>query len=270
MLDRRSALLVFFVLTGLTRPATLHAQSGRPAHDEIVAVPNRPTLASTAEMVSSGVFEIEYGFEAADAHQNINGLLKFGVVKNLELWFLNNPIECDSGTAGLGDSGAGFKYKLFPQKRARPTVSILYIATIPTARPELGVGAMAHLVQVLVSKDFGKHHFDFNEGVQFVGRPQQGGFDRRYFSALSYSRPLKGKWGYTGEIAGYSWQNRSTPATMTILNAATYNVTSRMVLDGGVYFAVYGSLPRATFFAGLTYSIADLYHRHPAQRSAKN
>src|SRR6266849_5594095 len=163
--------------------------------DEITAVPNRPTFASTAEMVQLGVFEIEYGFEAAKGHQNINGLLKWGAVKNLELWFLNNPIERDAGIAGLGDSGAGFKYKLFPQKKARPTVAVLYVATLPTARLELGTGAMAHLVQFLVSKDFGKHHFDINEGVQFVGRPQLSGFDRTYFTALSYSRPLRGKWG---------------------------------------------------------------------------
>jgi len=58
---------------------------------EITAVPNRPTFASTAEMVQPGVFEVEYGFEAAKNHQNINGLLKWGAVKNLELWFLNNP-----------------------------------------------------------------------------------------------------------------------------------------------------------------------------------
>jgi hypothetical protein len=238
--------------------------------DEIVAVPNRPTFASTAEMVQLGVFEIEYGFEAAKGHQNINGLLKWGAVKNLELWFLNNPIERDAGTAGLGDSGAGCKFKLFPQKNSRPTVAVLYVATIPTARPALGVGAMAHLVQVLVSKDFGKHHFDVNEGVNFVGRPQLGGFDRTYFSALSYSRPLSGKWGYTGEIAGFSRLNGSTPATMTLLNAATYNISSRLVLDGGAYFAAYGQLPRVTFFAGVTYSIADLYHLHASRHSAKN
>src|SRR5256886_12411737 len=132
-------------------------------------------------MVQLGVFEIEYGFEAAKGHQNINGLLKWGAVKNLELWFLNNPIEKDAGTAGLGDSGAGFKFKLFPQKSARPTLSFLYVATIPTARPQLRAGAMQHLAQLLVSKDFGKHHFDANEGVQFVGRPGSSGFDRRYF-----------------------------------------------------------------------------------------
>jgi len=133
-------------------------------------------------------------------HQNINGLLKWGAVKNLELWFLNNPIERDAGTAGLGDSGAGFKCKLFPQKNSRPTVAVLYVATIPTARPALGAGSMAHLVEVLVSKDFGKHHFDVNEGVQFVGRPQLGGFDRTYFTALSYFHPLGGKWGYTEKL----------------------------------------------------------------------
>src|SRR6266436_3465841 len=251
-------------------PATPESQQKDPRADEITAVPNRPTFASTAEMVQLGVFEIEYGFEAAKGHQNINGLLKWGAVKNLELWFLNNPIQRDAGTAGLGDSGAGFKYKLFPQRKARPTLAVLYVATLPTARPELGYGAMAHLGQILVSKDFGKHHFDVNEGVQFVGRPQLGGFDRRYFTALSYSRPLKGKWVYTGEIAGYSWQNAVTPASMTLLNAATYNITPRLVLDGGAYFAAYGNLPRMTFFVGVTCSVADLYHLHAAHRPSKN
>ena len=236
---------------------------------EITAVPNRPTFASTAEMVQPGVFEIEYGFEAAKGHQNINGLLKWGAVKNLELWFLNNPIERDSGTAGLGDSGAGFKYKLFPQKNARPTLAVLYVATLPTARPELGVGATAHLAQVLVSKDFGKHHFDVNEGVQFVGRPRSSGFDHTYFTALSYYRPVRGKWGYTGEIAGFSRRNATNPAAMTLLNAATYNLSSRLVLDGGAYVAAYGQLPRVTVFAGVTYSVANLYHLRPSQRSSR-
>src|SRR5438552_13970083 len=143
ILDRRSVSLAFFFFIYLAQSAALDAQEGQRVQDEILAVPNRPTFASTAEMVQLGVFEVEYGFEAAKGHQNINGLLKWGAVKNLELWFLNNPIERDSGTAGLGDSGAGFKYKLFPQKKARPTLAVLYVATLPTARPELGVGATA-------------------------------------------------------------------------------------------------------------------------------
>ncbi|HEY2460379.1 MAG TPA: transporter [Candidatus Acidoferrum sp.] len=238
--------------------------------DDITAVPNRPTFSTTAESVQRGVFEIEYGFEAADAHQNINGLLKFGLFKNLELRFSQNPFERDSGLAGLGDSAVGFKYRIASQKKCTPTFSILYTATLPTAKDQLGVGATGHSIQILASKDFGKNHFDFNEGVQFVGRPGASGFDRNYFTALAYAHPLTQKWALTAEIAGFSNTNRETPATLTLLGAATYNVSSRLVLDGGAYFAVYGQLPRVTFFGGVTYSVTDLYHLLSAATSAKS
>ena len=240
-----------------------------PGQNEITAVPNRPTIATTAEMVQLGVFEVEYGFEAANGHQDINGLWKWGIVKNLELWFLNNPIQRDAGIAGRGDSGAGFKYRFISQKDALATISILYVATVPTATAGLGAGALGHSIEILLSKDFGKHHFDLNFGPQFLGRPGATGFDRNYFSALSYSYAITKKWGYTNEIAGFSRANATTPATLTVLNAATYNVSSRLVLDCGVFIAAYGNLPRANFIAGVTYSVADLYHLHPQRRSSK-
>jgi hypothetical protein len=249
-------------------PAPGQNQSPSQSPSQITAVPNRPTFATTAEAVQRGVFEIEYGFEAGDGHQNINGLLKWGLFKNLELRFGNNPIERDAGVAGLGDSGAGFKLKLHPQSRNLPTISLLYTVTLPTATAGLGAGAAGHSIQALFSKDFGLHHFDVNEGVQFVGRPGASGFDRNYFSALSYSHPITQKWGWTAELAGFSRTNASTPATMTILAAPTYNVSSRLVLDAGAYVAAYGHLPRITIFAGVTYSVADLYHLHPARRRA--
>jgi hypothetical protein len=104
---------------------------------EITAVPNRPTFATTAETVQRGVFEIEYGMEAASGRQNVNGVLKFGIVKNLELWFTNVPLERDSGIAGLGDSAAGFKYKFISQNKALPSIAIFYLARILTLRPML-------------------------------------------------------------------------------------------------------------------------------------
>jgi hypothetical protein len=241
-----------------------------PASTGITAVPNRPTFASTAETVQRGVFEIEYGFEAAKGHQNINGLLKWGVFQNLELWFLNNPIQRDTGVAGMGDSGAGFKFAMIPQKKIIPKIAVLYVATLPTATAGLGAGASGHSVQLLFSKDLGKHHVDINEGVQFVGRPGVAGFDRNYFTAFSYFHPVIGKWGYTGEISGFSKTNATFPATMTLLHAATYNVSPRLILDAGAYFAVYGNLPRVTFFSGVTYSIANLYHLHPPRKPSRN
>lgn len=269
-------ILLTFLVAFAPRPARAAQTTQTPAPsqaqetDELIAVPNRPTFASTGEMVPLGVFEIEYGFEAAKGHQNINGLLKWGAVKNLELWFVNLPLERDAGTTEVGDCGAGFKYKLFSQAKARPTMSVLYVATIPTATPGPGAGAVGHFVNLLVSKDFGKNHFDLNGGVQLLGRPGTTGFDRNYFISLSYSRPLRGKWGYTAEAAGYSRANAGTPAKMTLLGAATYNVSPRFVLDCGAYVAVYGQLPRATFFSGLTYSVGNLYHLHASHSRAKN
>jgi hypothetical protein len=240
------------------------AQGAEP--DQITAVPNRPTFSTTAESVQSGVFEIEYGLEAAKGHQNINGLLKFGLTKNLELRFANNPVERDSGVAGRGDSGAGFKYKLVEEKSWYPTFSVLYTGLIPTATAGVGLGAIGHSAGILVSRDFGKHHFDFNETAEWLGRPAASGFDRNYFTALAYSHAVTGKWGMTGEIAGFSRTNATAPATMTIMCAATYNWSSRLILDSGIYFAAYGKLPRATFFSGVTYSVADLYHHHTGKR----
>jgi len=240
------------------------------APDQITAVPNRPTFSTTAESVESGVFEIEYGLELGDGHQNINGLLKFGLTKNLELRFANNPIERDSAVTGRGDSGAGFKYKMFSQNSSRPTFSILYAATIPTATAGVGAGAVGHSAGILLSKDFSKHHFDFNETAQWIGRPGASGFDRNYFTALAYSRGLSKQWGFTAEAAGFSRANRALPATMTIMGAATYSVSSRLILDTGVYIAAYGRLPRATFFSGVTYSVADLYHRARNRRKKQD
>lgn len=234
---------------------------------EITAVPNRPTFSTTAEEVQRGVLELEYGVELGDGHQNINGLIKFGIFKNLELRFANNPFERDDGISGMGDSGAGFKYRVFSQGGVLPTFSVLYTASISTSTGTPGIGAMGHGVDILVSKDFGKHHFDFNEGVRFLGRPGTGGFDRNYFTAFDYAHPLPRKWGYTIEIAGFSRANAVNPASMVILLAATYNVSPRLILDAGEYTAVYGNFPRATFFVGVTYSIVDLYHLRPSAPS---
>jgi hypothetical protein len=232
-----------------------------------VAVPNRPTFASTAEAVQRGVFEIEYGLEAASRHQNINGLVKWGALKTLELRFENNPVQRDAGVAGTGDSGAGFKYKIISQSEKLPTFSILYTAIIPTAPASRGAGAVGHSIQLLGSKDFGKHHFDVNEGVQFVGRQGASGFDRNYFTALSYSYLFTKKWEITGELAGFSRTNANIPATMTVLEAVAFSPSPRLVLDAGGYFAVYGNLPRFTFAAGVTYAIADLYHLHSRSKN---
>ena len=232
----------------------------------ITAVPNRPTISTTAESVQSGVFEIEYGIEEASGHQNVNGLLKFGILKNLELRFGNVPFERDSAVAGTGDSSAGFKYRFTEQHGKMPTFSLLYTALLPTARTGLSNTGYEHSVAVLLSKDFGKHHFDFNEGAQFSSQTSAA-LHHNFLTALAYSHPLTAKLAWTGELAGTSRMDE-TPATATVLGALTYNLSPRLVLDTGISNEVIGRPPHVAFIAGVTYSVADLYHSHQRRKGA--
>jgi len=128
----------------------------------------------------------------------------------------------------------------------------VYTATIPTATAEVG-GSAWHSAGILLSKDFGKHHFDFNETAQWLVRPGASGSTGTILrrGVLPWS---DGKVGRDGEIAGFSRTNLTTPATMTNHGAATYNWFLAIDPRLGCVFAVYGNLPRAPFLC-VTYSV---------------
>src|SRR5215470_9370112 len=230
------------------------------AQDELTAVPNRPTVSTPAQPVQPGVLETEWGVAAAASHQDINGLLKFGVSKNLELRFTNNPVTADSGIHGTGDTALGFKYRLTQDSGHEPSISLMYMAKLPTAGDVLGSGEVDHSFTLLVSKDLGKHHFDYNLLANLLGRPR-GGFDRSYLNALAWSHPVRGKLGATAELSGSTSPNAFTPGSAQVLASATYALKPRLIFDLGVSARITGDIPHAMFIAGLTYSIGDFYHR---------
>jgi len=228
--------------------------------DDLTAVPNRPTVSTPAQPVQPGLLETEWGVDAAASHQDLNGLLKFGVRKNLELRFTNNPITADSGTSGTGDTGLGFKYRLTRDSGLEPSISLMYMAKLPTAGSLVGSGEVDHSFTLLVSKDLGKHHFDYNLIANLLGRPD-GGFDRSYLNALAWSHPVRGKMGATAELSGSTSPDAFTPAAAQVLASATYAPKPRLIFDIGMSARITGEIPHAMFIAGLTYSIADFYHR---------
>jgi hypothetical protein len=231
------------------------------AQDDLTAVPNRPTVSTTAQPVQPGVLETEWGVDAAGSHQDINGLLKYGVSTNFELRFANNPLTADSGTHGVGDTALGFKYRFLQDSGCQPAMAFIYMAKVPTAGSILGSGEPDHAFALLVSKDLGKQHFDFNAIANLLGQPQ-GGFDRDYLYALAWSAPVHGNWGATAEISGLTSPNPSTPGNAQFIASATYNVRPWLVLDVGMTGRITGEIPHAMFVAGFTYSIARLRHQH--------
>jgi hypothetical protein len=239
------------------------------AQDELTAVPNRPTVSTPAQPVQPGVLETEWGVDAATSNQDINGLLKFGISRNLELRLANNPFTADFGVAGVGDTALGFKYRLTRDSGNEPSIALMYMAKLPTAGDVLGSGDVDHAFTLLVSKDLGKHHFDFNLVANLLGRPQ-GGFDRSYLNALAWSHPLRGKWGVTAELSGFTSPNPFTPGSAQFIASGIYTVRPRLVLDIGMMGRITGNIPDAMFIAGFTYSITNLYHHRETAAPTRN
>jgi len=108
--------------------------------------------------------------------------LKWGAVKNLEF-----VVSQQSHPEGCGqrrwEIPERFQVKLFRSARLGDIGCSLCGDTTDASR--IGYGAMAHWCNSC-KQDFGKHHFDVNEGVQFVGDNQLGGFDRRFHRALLF------------------------------------------------------------------------------------
>src|SRR3954462_1274153 len=185
--------------------------SGR---NDIEAVANRPSASNPAHTTKIGVLEVEYGTELAISHKDLNTLTKFGLTKDLELRFANNPTIADSaaGISGVGDVEIGFKYRFLHQSKKLPALAFGYAINVPTATGSLGSEGIDHNFLALASKDFGKHHFDLNSGISLLGGSGGNGFDAVWVNALSWSHPLKGKWGIGGELSGNTHQNIQNPS----------------------------------------------------------
>ena len=241
--------------------ASCAAQSTPPL-PELVATPNRPTVTNTADTTQVGVLEIEFGVAAASQQQSLPGLLKFGLLRDLELQWAGNPWQHDASLheGGVSDTGVGFRWRFLHQKRTTPTLSFQYNAILPSATGSLGFGHVGHALTLLASKDLPhQFHLDANLNYQLFGRAE-GGFDHNWLPDFTLSHPLKGKWSLSMEFSGNTSADAVAPAVVQHLWAIGYTVKPRLVLDTAVQFGLHGPVPTVTYLAGFTYSIADLYH----------
>ena len=228
----------------------------------LTATPNRPTVTNTAETTQFGVLELEFGTSAAARQQSLQGLLKFGLLRDLELDWAGNPWQHDAPLhyAGVSDDSTGFRWRFLHQAKRKPTLTVQYSIKVPTAGPVEGSGEVDHIVTLLGSKDLpARFHLDANLSYQWLGRPR-GGFDHNWLPAFTLGYSLTDKWGVAMEFSGATRANAAAPAVTQNLWAVSYTVKPRLVLDCAVQFRVAGNVPQVAYLGGFTLSIADLYH----------
>ena len=258
----------------LACPMSLQAQwMGRQTGcyaPEIVANPNRPTVANPADITQYGVLEVESGWDrtslGSGARLSDQGdLLKFGLLCDVELRWTTTSVLWENseagGQIGTGDDWFGPQIRFYHQTAYVPTLSIAYAVKAPTASTAKGFGSgrVDHAITLLESKDLAGFHLDFNESYFLIGRPNVSGFDENFQINLALSHPLKGNLSITGEFYGDTELNASHPAFASTLWALTYAITPRLVVDGGIDTGLTNGANQKRVFAGVTYSIANLY-----------
>ena len=241
-------------------PPSLASGDTRTA-SAIVSSPDRPNLTSSADPTQPGVVEVEYGWTRQCIGGGlcggaVNGRLRLGLTNDLDVsWGLDQFSHAPGGGAGIGDAVLATRYRFFKQSKHRPSIGLAYRLKLPVGneRQGLSTGYADHQAALLISKDLGQHHFDFNVIRTFYGC--DGGYVRSTVLALAYSRSLVGHLGTITEFSG-TVQPVSTATGTFVL---TYRLTPRLVLDGGMDVGLTAGAPRKRLVAGVTYAIGRLH-----------
>jgi len=262
------------IFCSLACPLSLRAQwMGRQTScyaAQIAANPNRPTVANPADITQYGVLEVESGWDRTSLGSGARlsdhgGLLKFGLLCDVELRWTTTTLLWENneggGQIGTGDNWFGPQIRFYRQTTHIPSLAIAYAVKAPTASAAKGFGSgrVDHAITLLESKDLAGFHFDVNETYFLIGRQGAPGFDENVQMNLAFSHPLKGHLSITGEFYGDTKLNVSQPAFASTLWALTYGITPRLVIDGGIDEGLTHGANQKRFFAGVTYSIANLY-----------
>jgi hypothetical protein len=257
---------------------TQDAQTQQPASSSetscfsstIASVPSRPTVSNATDTTQCGVAELEYGLERIGLHSgthqsDVSGGLRLGLTPRLDLHWASadflSMVSPGAVHSGFGDSWLGLKYRFSRQRKYVPSFGAFYQAKVPSAddRNGMGTGQVDHAISFLASKDFGRVHLDFNVIELLAGRPAGSGDDHQTGSALSCWVTASKKLTLVVEGHGNNELNRATPGFASALVGATYRVTSRLFLDGGIDSGITSSAPDERAFVGITFAVTNLY-----------
>jgi hypothetical protein len=262
---RRRASRTAPLAIGLALATCLGASPARAAgfpDESYRALPCRPTIACTADLVPPGALEIELGYlrkKLPDgvAH-SVPLLLKLTLLRDLQL-------QAGTGTALLSmhgvtkpvdDFSAGLKLRFLHQGGIAPSLSVSLAAGGVDVWSE-GKTAYGALATVYATKDIGWLHADLNGGVN-VWR-LGGEYATQPFGALALSTDLGH--GFSPMIEGYAYGNAGFigPKDAGILAALAYAPIPYLVFDVGGDVALFRDTRSFSLFAGVTMILADLW-----------
>ena len=233
------------------------------AHPGTTALATRPTFSNGTDTVQCGLVEFEYGYARVQAEGSTSGAVSstvhMGITPRLDVrWSFDNVLTTASGAerrSGIGDAWLGARYRFNQGKNGLPSFGALYLIKLPFASPakQQGSGYTDHSLALLMSKDLGRTHLDFNAVRMAIG--SASGTKGGTFGALAISRPLHGR--LSGTIEAYGGDQDGTSAAL--LTAISWRWSERLLTDIGIERGFWGNSGQTKVTFGMTYAVTNLY-----------
>ncbi len=228
--------------------------------------PERPTVATHAGTVATGWFEIETGAERDEIDHATSWLtptvLKLGIGSHAQLSIFGSTSAPNQTSVGIGDAGAGVKWRLLDDAPVVGDFAIFPSVKLPTGSAVQGQGTGTTDVGLLLisSHDLGPVAMDLNIGYT---RRSGSGTDAPKNATLwtaSFGGPAVGTLGWVAELYGYP--RTAGPAgqasIVAVLAGPTFMARDWLVFDTGVIIPVTGPQPHA-LYAGAVWNVGRIW-----------
>ncbi len=254
-------ILTVMIVAAMAAPSAADAVSD----SEASAIPCRPTIACTADIVPPGVLELEAGYlyrrlgNAAN-QSSVPFLFKLTVAEWLQLQLgSNGPTVASEPSQAryLDDVVAGVKLHVLDQSPTAPSISLSSALSVPTFEATGYTPTYDALFTVYVTKDLGWLHADWNLGGSVLRIERSPRLQAWTALALSIQLPR----GFTAMLEGYYFSDAPplAPSDGGLLAAVSYQPRKSVVFDTGIDLGLVHATRAASAFVGVTLVPARLW-----------
>lgn len=231
---------------------------------DFVALPCRPTVACTADIVPPGMFEIEMGYQLRktqlDTGHSLPFVLKFSMFQWLQLQIGGGGLSFRGDDIHFEDLYAGFKFRLIEQTDVLPSFGFSAMLGSPVrAESEDYQRNWNGLFAAYVTKEKGIVHGDFNFGfnlLQMQAEPKV-----QLWGALAVSVALPHQFAIMGELWGMNDALPVATRDAGFLFALAWAPAPWLVFDIGGDLGLIQEVRQFSGFAGLTIIPLSFYNR---------
>lgn len=224
----------------------------------------RPFATEDAGVAGKGVVQLEMSWDYLqwdnDDEENVLLLVPiYGPAENIELslevpYMFHNPQEGESHE-DIGDINIVSKFLIFDEKDRYPALTVKSVVKTNSGneKKSLGSGDWDYSPVAVASKSFGDLTLHGMFGYSFVGDNGDKHIRDIYLYGFAADYGLTETFHIVAEANGNKHSDRKARADpISSLLGATYKVSDKVTLDGGVRFGFNHSVPDWNVFIGMT------------------